>query len=225
MSDYQNGQGAPDFQMGVRPIPQLDPLAWLDSQSRYAQSPGRFNDLEPGRIAQLADNYYSLFVPIPPPSDMVFTTQETKEFAIKVPPLSYLMWITSYYGDPTAADGLGSRDGFQWRVYDKGAQNYLMETEWAKDRCLSQAQVNLADGLPSMGEPYGPYFPRAPYIVLHPGLLQVEITNLDDESPARNTTIQTTFQFAVPLTSQGRNNPVVIPLVRPVAQYQGELDE
>jgi hypothetical protein len=220
MSDYNN-DGSPDFQMGIRPIPQLNQLAWLDSQSRYAQSPGRFDDLEPGRIVQLSDNYYSLIVPIPPRSDIVFNNRETKEFSIKVPPLSYLVWMTSYYGDPTAADGTGTHAGFQYRIYDKGAQNYLMEGEWAKDRTIATEQKDQTTGSSSTGDPYGPYFPRGPYIVLRPGLLQVEITSLDEDT-TRTSTIQVCCQFAVPLSSQGRNNPVVVPLVRPVAEYEGE---
>jgi len=99
--------------------------------------------------------------------------------------------------------------GFKIRIYDKGAKTELFYNKFARDVTASSPMGQSDPNNPDPTSPQeqeirqalSPRFMTSPMIVLPPGTLQIEITNL---SPYNNL-IQILFNFAIPLGNKSTN--------------------
>jgi len=90
--------------------------------------------------------------------------------------------------------------GFKLRVYDKGSQSDLYYQQFAFGQTVGGD--GGTPGNVTAGTPFGPYFPVSPLVISSPGILQIEVTNLD---PNNNQAIQALLSFAVPKGSVSGN--------------------
>jgi hypothetical protein len=197
---FPTQQSVPD--QSTRPVYPTYLSEWLDKLGAYDGSPGRDRDLDLARLIEESDAYYPLLYPWP--NNIVLLNQDipfgqspsanfapgqTQTGAIQVPPLSYLISISAIQLGVTVSEALNN-PGFKLRVYEKGSQCDLFYQEFAHHMTASGMEIDQT------GEgPFGPYFPSAPLIITPPGIIQLEMTNLDNQNAQ---TMQALFCFAVP---------------------------
>lgn len=196
----------------VRPIFNTYLSEWLDNLQGYNPWEGSDELLELYRLMWESTNYYSMIVPFPtniiasgggtgPGNLLNFNAGETQTGAIVVPAYSYLLSIGGYAKSSNAE--IGTKAPFKFKLYDKGAKTDLFYSNFAINFNGSSSGQN--DYAFAANYPFGPYLLTSPLIVLPPGILQIEITNLDNANAA---TIQMRFDFAVPINSQNTNTVV-----------------
>ena len=117
----------------------------------------------------------------------------------------------------TAWSGNGNQ--FTLRIYDKGGQVDVYQKQFAwYPTVVSNMQGTFNEGVPILAndknKPYGPYFLRDPLIVLPPGVLQIQITNVQI-SPILpppflpQGIFQILFGVAIPRNTIGMQNRIV----------------
>lgn len=130
--------------------------------------------LDQSRSILASDAYVFQGIAFPKGTDVEIDYQGTFSGSLNLVPYSYILGLTGFSGD-----------GLQYniRLYDKGAQTdlYYGQFAWYPTVMGTMQQSNATPGrFLSSGEsnvPFGPYFFRAPLIVLPPGNLQIQITN------------------------------------------------
>lgn len=184
---------------------------YTDNLGAYSLTEASFETLENTRRIIESGQYYFLGVPFPGRQDVVIAGRDTFSGNITVPPLSYVMSITgdSFYtvlGPNAEAIGTRAKEGFQFRLYDKGAK---MDTFINSSFGNSQPSVGLMSNYVSpatvTNRPFGPFFPPDPMIILSPGSLQLSITNLATVSCY----VQILLQLAVPVNRQSANEMII----------------
>ena len=102
----------------------------------------------------------------------------------------------------------GNGNQFTVRIFDKGGNTDLYYGQYAwYPTVISNMIGTFSEGQPQRQEfqnmPFGPYFFRAPMIILVPGVLQVQITNVEQimPTPLGINKIQILFSVAVPRNS------------------------
>lgn len=211
------------------PILAYDVTAFLDTLSVYNQGTFRVGDLDLAREIILSNNYVYYGYPFPaPPQQGVFTNVSalaTVTGSVSVPPYSYLTGINYwwYFDDLLHEGGIGefSRE-FRLRIYDKGAKTDLFYNRFSQSGTMLGNTLGTQYDLGAAGRglnliqrygdntkyafnPPGTNLLTAPMVMLPPGLLQVEVTNLDSSDAL----IQVMFHFAVPLNKTSTNLPKV----------------
>ena len=141
-----------------------------------------------------SDNYYWKGYATPIGADINFAARQSFEDNISVEPGSYLTSINGW-----SSDVQGNIAGFKFQIYDKGAKTYLYSRTWPFSSTVVGSGVAAAAGLP-----FGQQIMDGPLVVLDPGLLTIQITNLDTVA----TTIQLLFAFAVPVTRASLNQQI-----------------
>jgi hypothetical protein len=189
----------------IKPVYPTYQSEWLDKLPGYDAWDGSAELIDLYRLIWESNNYYCLMVPFPnnivasgagtgPGNLLNFAAGDTQTGAITAPSYSYLMSIGGYsFNGSTVVP-------FKFRLYDKGAKADLFYNTYA----LSDISASSGDADPTLvaNYPFGPHFLQSPLIVLPPGILQIEITNLNVSLPA---TIQMLFSFAVPINTQSTN--------------------
>ncbi len=100
-----------------------------------------------------------------------------------------------------------SLEGFRYRIYDKGAKlDVMIDTQFAQNTSTIGVMANLAAPNTQTNVPIGPNFLATPYVVLKPGALQLEVTNLSNLDCA----IQIFLHFAVPVNRQSANENLIL---------------
>jgi hypothetical protein len=194
----------------VRPILPGYMSDWLDALPGYDGDEGLIEQLDMRRVLWEAEAYYPLLYSFPNnivasgsgvgPNNLTnFAAGDTQTGTIQVPIGSFLVSISAYYL------GLSSSGiGCSFRLYEKGAQSdFYYNTIASMFDGSSQGDfdayyLNRAN----FDQPFGPYNLLSPLIVLPPGILQVEVTNLDNSNAA---TIQLLFAFACPINPVSMN--------------------
>ena len=197
--------------MGLYPIePQYDVSTWYDYQG--------MNDLWTGTDLQLdltrhiinSGAYVYQGIAFPKGADINIPVGTTFSGTINLIPYSYIVSMTAWSGN-------GNQ--FTIRVFDKGAQTDMYQKQFAwyptvvsnMEGTFNEGQAIIAN---DKNKPYGPYFLRSPMIVLPPGVLQIQITNVQLEPSAPPPfgfppIMQVLFGIAIPRNTMGMQNRIV----------------
>lgn len=179
--------------------------AYLDLLPAYDQSWQTDALLDIERQVWDADNYYWYGIPFPTGGDIIFNQTgspnvlQTFSGDITVPPFAILTKITYFQG--LLSDGVGAPSGrCKLRVYDKGGKVDMIHKQFAMIDNVASNMTGQDTGLLSgQNDPFGPYMLMERKIVMPPGVLHLEIT---DMSGVANIAIQVLLSFAVPRNRQ-----------------------
>lgn len=185
-------------------------LAFLDNQPAYTANEGVDSLLDIAREIEMSGNYYFMAIPFPNSGGVLIDARDSKSGVIVVPPLAYLVSLTGYSKiyDPEVT---GETDkGMMVRIYDKGAK---METAINAQFIISTLNmggfpntVNDASGYANdLGGMQGQYWLKTPMVVLRPGSVQLEITNLS----ALSAHCQIMLNLAVPINQKSINEVLI----------------
>lgn len=180
---------------------------WYDNNGAYDLNTGTDLLLDQVREILLSDNYTFQGIGFPKGGDVQFDFHNTFDGSLNLVPYSYIFGLNGYN------EAAGQ---FTLRIYDKGAQTDLYYGQFAwyptvigimQNQFSEGAQILQAD----QDKPFGPYFFRAPWIVVPPGILQIQITNVGQiVTPQPIQRAQLLFLVAVPKTTQTLNTRRVI---------------
>lgn len=168
------------------------PSAYLDALPAYNLNAGVDTMLDLAREILTVDNYYFLGVAFPTGTDILIPANGTFVGNVSVEPLSYVTMITGFSDQPS---------GFKLRIYDKGAKADIIDRQFISSRNIASQMEGVFPGVTPADTPFGPYMLISPFIVLNPGSLQIEITNLS--LLAAN--IQILLGCAIPVTDRSIN--------------------
>jgi len=194
------------------PSAPYDLNTWLDNLGIYSLTDAAAEYLENCRQIIDTEKYYFQGVPFPPSTNSLIAALDTYSGNITVPALSYVLAITgdTYVRGVEREPGGRSLAGFQFRLYDKGAKmDTVVNSQFSynNDFCGVMAAPALPKNATDLsGYPFGPLFPQSPMVVLEPGSLQIEITNLNDSSSVY---CQILLMLAVPVNRLSANEVIV----------------
>lgn len=180
---------------------------YTDNLGAYTVDEGAIDTLELARQLIESGKYYHLGVPFPGISSINFAAQDTLTGNITVPPLSYLVSITGdIFYSSGGSKGTRANEGFQFRIYDKGAKmDTFLTTYFGSSKPNAGLMIHRSAPNSSSDHPVGPYFLKSPMVVLAPGALQISVTNLATQP----CWIQLLFQFAVPVSRLSANEMLI----------------
>lgn len=174
---------------------------WYDYQGAYDLHAGTDLLLDQARHILDSDAYVFQGVSFPKGTDTEIEYQQTFSGSLNLIPYSYVLGLNGF-----------SRNNGQYtlRVYDKGAQTdlYYGQFAWYPTVLGTMQEQFYAAGeyinLMTPDIPFGPYWFRSPFIVLPPGILQIQVTNaqiapdpiLPPLNPKQN--VQLLFLIAAP---------------------------
>ena len=182
---------------------------WYENSGAYDLNTGTDLLLDQVRHLLASDNYTFQGVAFPKGSDVEVDFQQTFSGSLNLVPYSYVFGLNGY----------NENEGqFTLRIYDKGAQTDMYYGQFAWYPTVLGTMQNQFDTpgdfilLGDNDKPFGPYFFRAPWIVLPPGVLQIQITNasasFNPSFPIQR--VQLLFLVAVPKNTVTLNNRRVI---------------
>jgi hypothetical protein len=180
-------------------------IQFIDNMVVYATCKGCDEMLDLVREIQESGNYYWQGLAFPMQGGTTFTSQQTKNGTVQIPPGTYITSI-SYFND--------TAPGFKFKIYDKGTKASIFYGDYCKSSLVSsdmQIQSNPADVFvpsdPGMNsdDPFGPGYLMSPFIITDPGVLGWEIVNM----ATANATIQVLMACAVPINSTSIGGKVI----------------
>jgi hypothetical protein len=185
-----------------RPIFPYDLTAQLNALPLYNTCEGLDSQLDLARTLILSEDFFYQAFPFPViPEGQTFSIAAfgTASGTIAIPPNSFLWGITHFTNQP---------EGFQVSVYDKGAKVDLFYNKFVKD-VVASSPMGVSGPNPStistqekeIFAAQGPRFMVSPTIILPPGAIQVEMTNLSSS----DNLCQICFHFAVPFGPKATN--------------------
>ena len=186
---------------------------FLDNLGVYSLTEESSKILDIARELTLSKKYYFLGVPYPVSHDVFFDNRATFSGNITIPALSYLLAISgdSFFstnqGEEVSDKLTRNNFGFKFRMYDKGGKiDTVINTQFAGNTTNLGVMANLAAPNTQNDVPIGPLFLNTPMVILEPGSLQIEITNLAN----RPCYIQILLQLCVPINRTSANENIVI---------------
>lgn len=185
---------------------------WYENSGAFDLNTGTDLLLDLTRDILNSDNYVCQLIAFPKGQDVVFTASgQSFSGSLNLVPYSFIIGLTGYNN---------ARDQFSVRIYDKGAQTDLYYGQFALFPTVAgSVQDELAGPVQYLPVttrdfPFGPYFFRAPWIVVPPGILQISITNSINAIELVGSTspffLQMLFLVAVPKTSETLNNRRIV---------------
>lgn len=194
--------------MPIEGFEPFDNNSWLNSLGAYNLNEKVDTLLDLARTIETEGGYFYQGIPFPTKTNDVNVSGQaiipagvTFGGAISVQAGSILTSITSYSDQ---------NEGFKFRIYDKGAKkDFFAGTVFGFRRIAAVSLVgDPTTQLPDLNstQPFGPAMQFNPFIILPPGSLQIEITNLSQTNDAL---IQMLLNFAVPLTREATNEVIV----------------
>lgn len=146
-----------------------------------------YQHIEPGCLDMLkmivrSNNYYWKGYATPTGGNVALGALASFEDHVSVEPGSYITMIQGYCSNAA---------GFKFQIFDEGAKSYMYSRTWPIHYDVTGSEVATAGVVP-----FGPYILQSPMVILDPGLLTVEITNL----AAMAANIQLLLCLAVPVT-------------------------
>lgn len=147
---------------------------WYDYNGAYDLNAGTDLLLEQARHIIDSDAYVFQGVAFPKGADIEIDFQQTFSGSLNLIPYSYILGVNGFSRNSGA---------YTLRIYDKGAQSDLYYGQFAWYPTVigtMQDQYSAAGDfitIHDQDKPFGPYFFRAPLIVLPPGVLQIQVTN------------------------------------------------
>lgn len=169
------------------------PIAFLNNLPAYNGYEGTDRMLDLSRLVIDSDNYYWSGVAFPARDSVLIPAGGTFAGNVAIQPYSYITSLTVY------DDHL---DGFKLRIYEKGSKSDIYGGQFCfSDVCGSVMEAGFPGATP-VNVAFGPHYLISPFIVLPPGSLQIEITNLSVVEAAN---IQIMLAVAVPVTDKSIN--------------------
>lgn len=203
----------------IRPIYPTSLSDWLQDLPAYNLWEGTDRMLDLMTLLWESDAYYCNLIPFPnnistnlnlvDPNGYTanFVPGETQTGSIQIPVNSYLVNITMQFLQGDGSTGHTYQGpGFKARVYDKATQSDLFYGQFAHNFTAGSDMNSITYNVPD--NPMGPYILVSPYCVQPPGIIQLEVTNLD---VSNNQCIQMLFGFASPKNQISVN---VVPILK-----------
>ena len=186
--------------MGLYPIDTYSASSWYDVIGGYDLWTGTDLLLDQTRYIIESDAYVFRGHTFPKSDDINLQVGQTFSGTLNLIPYSYVVSLTGY---------TGNENQFVVRIYDKGAQTdvYQKQFGWFPSVVSNMqdfGQSNVGQQFPRNfpDQPFGPYFFRDPLIVLPPGVLQIQVTNVSGTANLVPVTgasqVQLFFGVAVP---------------------------
>jgi hypothetical protein len=170
--------------------------SWYDNNGAYDLNAGTDMLLDLPRQILDSEAYMYQGVAFPKGADISFQPSQTFSGSINLTPYSYLVSLAGYSGNINQ---------FTLRIFDKNAQTdlYYGQFAWFPTVVGNMSGTNMGASIPmgTPNKPFGPFLFRDPVIILPPGVLQVQLTNVSG-SPA---VLQMLFGTAVPKTTVSMN--------------------
>ena len=188
------------------------PATWYENQGAYDLNAGTDLLLDQTRQILASDAYIYQGVAFPKGQDILLKPGESFSGTLNLVPYSYLLSMTSWNSNTQANP---SNNIFAIRIYDKGAQSDLYYGQFAwSPTVISNMAFGYNNGFfvaYAPDRPFGPYFFRDPLIILPPGVLQIQLSNVGNPaaSGAANL-VQMLFGMAVPKTTLSMQNRKII---------------
>ena len=176
--------------------------SWQENQGAYDLNLGTDLLLDQSRFILNSDAYMFQGVAFPKGSDVFLDPGQTFSGSINLTPYSYIVSLTGF---------TGNGNQFTLRIYDKGAQTdfYFRQFAWFPT-VIGTLQGSFNNGDPLLisqfDKPFGPYMLRDPMIVLPPGVLQVQLTNVSTDPTFGQNIVQVLFGIAVPKSTISMQN-------------------
>lgn len=198
---------------------------WYEVNGMYDLNVGTDLELDLARHILESDAYVFQGMAFPKAGDIYIQTQQSFSGTVNLIPYSYIMGLTGWSGNENA---------FTLRIYDRGAQTDLFYGQFAwYPTVLSNMQ-----GSPNMGQtifpgeqnkPFTPFLFRSPLIVLPPGILQLQLTNVANPAFFAGGIAQMLLMLAIPKTTMSLQNQKVmtaqdqtgVPSLQPVLDVLG----
>lgn len=177
--------------------------AYLDNLPLYTANRGLVTALDEARVFAQSDKYFFQGYAYPSSQSTIFTARETKSGVITVIPLTYIINITAecFAVNPEEET---SNLGISIRIYDKGAKSEsVINGQFVKGNMVGGKFRNASTSATNRHK--GQYWLRAPMIVLIPGALQLEITNMSSIS----VNAQILLGCGVPLNAQSMGETTI----------------
>jgi len=175
---------------------------WYENNGMFDLNVGTDLQLDLTRHILESDAYFFQGVSFPKANDTIIPPQQSFSGTVNLIPYSYIVGLTGWSGN---------LNRFTLRIYDRGAQTDLFFRQFA----WYPTVVSNMTGTPNMGQvisqndqnkPFGPYFLRSPLVVLPPGILQVQLTNVATPDFTTGGIAQLLFMVAVPRSTVSLNN-------------------
>src|SRR5271155_5526409 len=153
---------------------------YLDNLGAYSIDESSFSMLDLARELVDSGKYYMLGVPFPGISNINIAAQDTFTGNVTVPPLAMVVSLTgdTFYSSG-GSKGTRALEGFQFRIFDKGAKmDTFLTASFGNNYPSVGLMASRLNPTTVSNRPVGPMYPRSPMVVLAPGALQLSITNL-----------------------------------------------
>jgi hypothetical protein len=147
---------------------------WYERVGGYDLNAGTDTLLDLTRNILESDRYMFQGVCFPKGQDIFIMPGQTFSGSINLVPNSYILNVTGWSGN-------GNQ--FTLRIYDKGAQTDLYYGQFAwYPTVVSNMTGTFNAGVDILigdkDKPFGPYFFQSPLIIMPPGTLQIQVTNV-----------------------------------------------
>ena len=183
---------------------------WYENNGAYDLNTGTDLLLDQTRHILESDNYTCQLISFPKGAAISVPFAQSFNGSLNLVPYSYILGL----------NGFNSNMGqFTLRIYDKGAQTDLYYGQFAWfPTVIGGMQQQITTGgdtinLSDVDKPFGPYFFRAPWIVLPPGVLQIQVTNalpIQVNPGSTQEFVQMLFLVAVPKNTATLNTRRVV---------------
>lgn len=181
---------------------------WYEYSGIFDLNTGTDLQLDLTRQILESDNYVCQLIAFPKAADVLINLGTSFSGSLNLIPYSYIIGLIGF-----------DSGQFTLRIYDKGAQTDLYYGQFAwfptvigVGQSTISAQGDAAlPGIAGFDKPFGSYFFRAPWIVLPPGVLQIQVSNVtQNPSPYFPQELQLLFLVAVPKNTVSLNNRRVV---------------
>ena len=195
--------------MGLYALDESYSLAsWYENNGIFDLNTGTDLQLDLIRHILASDGYTCQLIAFPKGNDILINLGQSFSGSLNLIPYSYILGL------------IGFDDGqFTLRIYDKGAQTDLYYGQFAwfptiigvGQSTVSAQGDGALPGQQGFDKPFGSYLFRAPWIVLPPGVLQIQVTNVSQfASPFFPETMQMLFLVAIPKNTVSLNSRRVV---------------
>ncbi len=184
-----------------------DRNTFTDNLPAYTSTEGLAEMLDQARNIIESEKYFFQAMPFPSGNLCYVDGFGTVSGNITVPPLSYLIAISgdSFYTEGSNKN-LRNLEGFTIRIYDKGAKlDTVVNSLYMENFPNLGVMANIKAPNKQTNNPIGPMLPQSPMIVLIPGSLQVELTNLS----AVSAYLQVLMHFCVPINNTTKSQQLI----------------
>ena len=179
---------------------------WYDVNGMYDLNAGTDMQLDLTRHILDSDAYMFKGVTFPKGDDIYIPSQQSFSGTINLIPYSYILGLTGWSGNANA---------FTLRIYDRGAQTDLFYGQFSwYPTVLSNMQggpnmvTSINQGV--QNKPFTPHFFRSPLVVLPPGILQLQLTNVANPDFFQGGIAQLLFMLAVPKSTVSMANQKIL---------------